>query len=333
MKKLLSELKKIAINFQIKPFDTDEGIVSVDTLIKVLSDIKKSFYHFTEFEFLNNPLYSEYLKRKPKLLQEFLNNFQLMVVDAKIGSYQSALAPDVLEKQDPIFKDAVLEFKRNTFENYKNDVAYLDYQNQSAINTIVAKYPEQHRVKFYRPFFDAVSDEKKYSVFLLDDKDKPFKKIIAPDSLRKKQIVPIIKQAKTEQQDQLIKGYFRISSDGQKIELKKSKIKQVYDIEILEHDTYPYKPNTIRYENHTFILNEKLHCDVDFDDGQYFIVNKDLDITVWGDTRDDVESAFCFSFYSLFKNFAEESDENLSPSALELKKNLLALIKSYHNEA
>ena len=333
MKKLLEELKKIAINFQIKPIDSGENVVSVDTLIKVLSDIKKSFYHFAEFEFLNNRVYSKYLEKNPKLLQQFLDDFQLMIVDAKIGSYQSALAPDVTQKQDPFFKDDVLEFKRTTFENYKDDVAFLDYQDQKVINSVVAKYPEEHRVKFYRPFLDAVSEEKKYNIFLLDAKDRPQRKIIAPDLLRKKQLIPVIKQSKPEQQEQLIRGYFRISSDGKKIELKKSNIRKIYDLEILDHDTYPYKPDTIRFEHHTFVLNEKLHCEVDFEEDQYFIINNELDITVWGDNREEVENAFCFSFYSLYKNYAEESDENLSPSALEFKKKLLLLIKAHHNEA
>ena len=145
MKKFHEELKKIAINFKIKPLDKDEDIVSVDTLIKVLSDIKKSFYHFAEHEFLSHPTFSKYLKRKPKLLQEFLDNFQLMVVDAKIGSYQSAVAPDVLVKEDPFFKDDILEFKRDTFSKYKEDVAYLDYQDQGSVNSIVAKYSEESR--------------------------------------------------------------------------------------------------------------------------------------------------------------------------------------------
>jgi hypothetical protein len=333
MKKPFDELKKIAINFKIKPVDTLEDVVSVDTLIKVLSDIKKSFYHFTEYEFLTNPLYSKYLKRKPKMLQEFLENFQLMVVDANIGSYQTALAPDVLEKQDPFFKDDVLEFKKGTFDKFKNDVAYLDYTDQRTVNSIVARYPEEHRVKFYKPFIETISEEKKYNLILLDQTNKILRKIIPPDALRKKQIVPIIKQVKAEQQDQIIKGYFRVSSADNKIELNKSSIKQVYDIEILQHDTYPYKPDTIRFEKHIFVLNEKLHCEIEFEDNQYIIVNNELDITVWGDTRDNVENAFCFSFYSMYKNYAEESDEKLSAGALLLKNKLLSLVKSYYNEA
>lgn len=333
MKKPFDELKKIAINFKIKPVDTLEDIISVDTLIKVLSDIKKSFYHFTEYEFLTNPQYSKYLKRKPKMLQEFLENFQLMVVDANIGSYQTALAPDVLEKQDPFFRDDVLEFKKGTFDKFKNDVAYLDYTDQRAINSVVTRYPEEYRVKFYRPFIETISEEKKYNLILLDQSNKFLKTIIPPDALRKKQIVPIIKQAKTERQDQIIKGYFRVSTDGNKIELNKSSIKQIYDIEILQHYTYPYKPDTIRFENHTFILNEKLNCSVEFEDDQYIITNDDLEITVWGATREDAENAFCFSFYSIYKNYAEENDKNLSENALILKHKLISLVKSYYNEA
>jgi hypothetical protein len=332
MKKLLSQLKDIAINLKIESIGTVEKAVTVDTLIKVLTDIKKSFYHFAQFELINYPIYKEYLVNKPKFLDDFLNNFQLLIVDAKIGSYQSALAPNLLEEQDPFFKNEVLDFKKNTFSNFKTDVAYLDYNDQYQINTIVSKYPEDFRSKVYKPFIDTLSEDKVYHIHLLDKDDKIIRRIIPPDELRKMQILSFVKSEKPKTTEQLIKGYFRISTEGTKVELKKSAIKKVYDIEILEHETYPYKPDTLRFENHVFVLHSPLVCNVDFEEGTYLITNDELDITVWGNTREEVEQAFCFSFNSLFKNYSEESEENLSVKAIELRNKLNALIKSHYNE-
>lgn len=332
MNKLLSQLKVMAINLKIESIGTVEKAVTIDTLIKVLTDIKKSFYHFAQFELINNPIYKEYLANKPKFIDEFLDDFQLLIVDAKIGSYQSALAPDLLEDQDPFFRNEVLDFKKSTFNNFKTDVAYLDYHNQQQINTIVSKYPEEFRSKVYRPFIETISEEKSYHVHLLDSNDKIIKRLSPPDELRRKQIISITKSEKPKTSEQLIKGYFRISAEGTKIELKKSAIKKVYDIEILEHETYPYKPDTIRYDNHVFVLHSPLVCNVDFEEDTYFITNDDLDITVWGNTREEVEQAFCFSFYSLYNNYSEEEENNLSSKAIELRNKLNSRIKSHYNE-
>lgn len=332
MKKSLSQLKDIAINLKIESIGTVEKAVTVDTLIKVLSDINKSFHHFAEYEIINNPIYKEYLINKPKFVEEFLNNFQLLIVDAKIGSFQPALAPNLLEEQDPFFKNEVLDFKKDTFNNFKTDVVWLDFNNQSQINAIVSKYPDEFRSKVYKPFIDTISEDKLYHVHLLDKNDKIIRRITPPDELRKKQIITFAKSEKPKPKEQLIKGYFRISTDGTKVELKKSSIKKVYDIEILDHETYPYKPDTIRFENDVFVLHYPLVCNVDFEEDNYFITNDELDITVWGTSREEVEQAFCFSFYSLFKNYSEEKVEYLSEKAIELRNKLNTMIKSHYNE-
>jgi len=63
-------------------------------------------------------------------------------------------------------------------------------------------------------------------------------------------------------------GYFKVLTDGTTIELKKSNIKKVYDLDVLEHDTYPYKPAMIKFEERTFVLSQKLASDVRQEDAE-----------------------------------------------------------------
>jgi len=79
--------------------------------------------------------------------------------------------------------------------------------------------------------------------------------------------------------------------------------------------------------------NRNLDCIVDFEDDNYIITNEDLDITVWGESRKEVEEAFCFSFYSTYKNFYLEDNINLSEEAIHLKEKLKGIIKNIINEA
>lgn len=101
----------------------------------------------------------------------------------------------------------------------------------------------------------------------------------------------------------------------------------------LEHDTYPFKPNIIRYDNFIFVLNSRLECVVDYEDDSYAIKNTLLDISVWGDTREEAETAFAFSFYALYENFAVENDAKLSKESKDLKTKLLKLVKTVVHEA
>ena len=95
----------------------------------------------------------------------------------------------------------------------------------------------------------------------------------------------------------------------------------------LEHETYPYRPTNIAFENTVYILNKRLDCQVDFEDEMYIIRNSEFDITVWGETREETENAFSFTFHSLYQNFAVEKDEKLSRESQLLKKNLLNIVK------
>lgn len=332
MKSPLEKLKELAINFKIEANDKLEKVVPLETIVKVLSDINQSFKQFVEYEFKNHPLYYDFFEKNPKILADFISSLELLIVDAKIGSYQSAIAPNLIEIENPLFKDEVLDFKKTAFINYKTDVTYLDFQNQEEINRIVSKYPEEYRIKIYKPYLNAYSSENKYSILLLDKFDRPIRNLVPPDELRKKQIIPSFKSPKPLKKNQVIKGYFLVNSEGDRIELNKTNIKKVYDIEILEHDTYPYKPLNISFENHVFILNDRLACEVEFENNSYIIRNNDLDLTAWGDSREEAEEAFSFSFYSLYINYVMEAEDKLSVKALELRNKLHSLIKTYYNE-
>lgn len=103
-------------------------------------------------------------------------------------------------------------------------------------------------------------------------------------------------------------------------------------IEELEHDTYPYKPDIIKFDNVIYNLKEKLDCDVVFEDDNYIITNDFLDITVWGNTRDDAEQAFCFAFSALYQNFAMEVDKKLTEEAQKTKAKLLSIVKGAYSD-
>jgi hypothetical protein len=65
----------------------------------------------------------------------------------------------------------------------------------------------------------------------------------------------------------------------------------------------------------------------------YVIQNEELDITVWGESREEAEDSFAFTFHSLYQNFATEIDSKLSKDAKSLKENLLKTVKKVIDES
>ena len=68
------------------------------------------------------------------------------------------------------------------------------------------------------------------------------------------------------------------------------------------------------------------------DEFGYMLKNELFDICVWGDTREEVESAFTFSFHALYDSFTLENDDKLSLESKELKNKLLKFV-NYHVES
>jgi hypothetical protein len=136
-----------------------------------------------------------------------------------------------------------------------------------------------------------------------------------------KKAVPSSSEYKT------VQFYAQVRKGEDGYNLVKKNIKQVYFFEELEHETYPFKPSSIVFENTAYDLHKRIECQVDFEDDMYMIQNQDFDITVWGQSRAEAEFSFAFTFHSLYQNFALEDDNKLSTNAKKLKQKLLEIVK------
>jgi hypothetical protein len=331
MNDALKRLRGIALTFKINPEGTIANAAGVDTVIRVLTDVRRSFNGFVEVEFLKDERYRKSFEKNSRILEEFLKGFELLIVDVKFGSLQASVAPNVVELENPLFRDEVLEWKQKAFTTYKHDVFEINYQGTSEVKDILKKYTAEERGKIYKPVFDAMSG--KHRIDVIDQRGKVLNVLSLPDELRRIQIVPPVVKEKQISVEKNVVGYFKVLTDGTTIELKKSNIKKVYDLDVLEHDTYPYKPAMIKFEERTFVLSQKLASDVRFEDNLYFISYPDLDLCVWGESREQAETAFSFAFNALYENYAQEDNTKLSEKAIALKTRLLSLISQVTNEA
>jgi len=324
------QIKEIAINFRIENKESGLKVISINDIISVFSDLKRSFLNFVEYKLNHDEACRELIQHKPSAKDSLLKGSELYVLDVKIGSFQAAVAPEILNDSIHLFQDEVKNFKMDTFLDYRNDVVYLDYYSAEEVERIISKYPAESRAALYKPFLETFSENKDYNVILLNNEDKPVRKLIPVQENLRSTLVP--GRSRSEVKERLVKAYFYIKSDTDEISTKKPKIKRMIDLEVLEHETYPFKPDTIKFGDEVFVLNKNLVCDVEYIDDKFLITNSDLDIVVWGNTREEAETAFNFSFYSLYKNFAEENVSNLSDKAIDLKQKLQMLVKKHYPE-
>jgi hypothetical protein len=81
-----------------------------------------------------------------------------------------------------------------------------------------------------------------------------------------------------------------------------------------------FRPDVLRYDEHIFVLRRRLDARAWQEDETWFIGCEELDVTVWGDSREQAEEAFAFAFCAHYLNYYLADDGRLAPDALAYKK-------------
>ena len=327
---MIEQLKDIAFRIYINPLNTVEHAAKLDTVIKVLSDIRESYNNYLEIEFLRNENFKKIYDEDKKVLERIKANLGLLVVDLKYSSFEAALAPNFKDFNLSLFDDEVNNWKQDVYCGYKDNIISGDYDNEKYLQQIAKKYNEKERSKIFKPLFNSFSDGKEYEVIL---KDKNNNQIKILQQSEKSKLFYVSKPEKSKSQDtdyNIVQLFAKVRKDDKNYKVN---LRNILYSEKLEHDTYPFKPDLIKYQNKIFVLNKNLDCVVEFEEGNYFIKNNELDIIVWGETRKEVEEAFSFSFYSIYLNYYDEEDTKLSDESILFKKELRKLIKKVIDEA
>jgi hypothetical protein len=330
--KILKKLQDLAIKLQIEPLLTVEHAAKVNTIIKVLQDFNKSYTNYFEIEFSKNESFQKIVASKPHVFEAIKEDLELLAVDVNFGSFEISISPNLASRQITLFNDEVEHWKKEKYLDYKENIVYADYDSSGYINELTKKYTDDERHKIFQPLFSSVGDGKNYRLNLKNNKGNVQKVLYLP----KKELLPIY-VAKPEKRlsisdEKTIMAFMKIKKEDGEVNLKKSAIKKVYYLEELEHDTYPYKPDIIKIDDTVILLKEKLGCEVEFTDDLYYIKYSPLDICVWGNTREEAEEAFNFSFNTLYEDFAKEHDKNLTVKAKDLKIKINLLIDKVLNE-
>lgn len=89
----------------------------------------------------------------------------------------------------------------------------------------------------------------------------------------------------------------------------------------------PFRPDVLRFDEHVFVLRRRLATDVVQEEGSWIIRSDELDLTVWGESREEAEEAFAFAFYAHYLNYYLADDSQLTPDAQAYKQQLHELIQ------
>lgn len=296
----LQQLRDIGFEVTIDPKNALHAADAAD-VINVLNAYITSYKSYLEIQLKKD-------NQSDDAIKETIKNTKLLVVDTEFNSYHNCLAP--YNPQD----SRVIP----VFNNYKDEILEADMHDYSDMQRLITSYTKEQLHSIYNPIFSAVSNDYSLKIKTSEGKEK---KVVRP----KKEYATYFKPPKSKKieinNNKLFQVYVE-SSDLKNISARNI----IYSAE-LDHATYPYNPDRILYAGIVFFFYDSINAEVTFVDNLYFISYQDLNIEVWGDSREEAEKAFDFTFYSLYLNYAQEDDKNLTDDAIQLKDKLTTMIR------
>ena len=299
--------------------------VSFDSVIKTLNKVHSSYTKFIASELLKLRKKNGKLSEKIKD-NEIIKEMELYFTNLEYGSFIATLSPKTQDQNNSLFTQ-IPTTNQELLNKYKEKVIQPlitgNYQNA------IKSFSEKERYEIFNPLFELKNNKNKFNIMfgnLLNNND--LNEYKAPDTITRK--LYFSNDTKEKQNEKSIVQFVVIANKDKnnKFKISQKDINKALYTKELYHETYPYTTNNIVYNNNNILLSQTIEALVEFDDesNQFIITNDELDITVWGDTRESAIEAFNFMFVSLKKEYCDDKLENMSGLAIELRNKLNELI-------
>lgn len=329
MDSFLDSLRQEALYIKLVADKKFGGAVDIEHLVKALHSINASYKNYVRATAKDLIGSKRITQSVAKEISKLVDESELLLVDLKFASFQGAITPNTVNvDHDFASIPQVLEVKKKSFRGYKKDVFNTDYARPAFQHRVLAKFSDEERASIYKPLFDNILTKKEIQMFFGDQLGKTTKQI---HNVTQRTINILVPESKRKGRERENKLYVVYASTSGELDLFGDKPKLKYlAIEELDKPVYPYQAVKIDYDGSHIELNDTISAEVSFDEesNQFIITYPHLNITVWGDTREDAEEAFNFTFKALVESIYLEDNKNLTEDAIELKRKLRVLIKT-----
>jgi hypothetical protein len=321
---LLQQLRELALKIHIEPKQGIGQAATVESVVTVLKNISASYEEFLFIELSKEDILQEKMKLEPGVARSIIENMKLRIVDVNFGSFEAAIAPQIVSSDVSLFSEDVQKFEKKAFSDYQELVA-ADLRSMGAISGFAKRYTPEERAKIFKPLFRSTGPD--YRLNIKNKEDKVIRTLVKPGKEKMRFYVPNVKKDPApDAPTRTVMAFVELGSADDK--LTKSNISKIHHIAEIAPGTHPFVLEEMVYENFAVDFHDKIVSSVSIDEELFIINNEALDITAWGDTRIEAEEAFRFSLYAIYQNYYFESVDKLSPDAVKLRDYLFNITKS-----
>lgn len=307
MDEFLENLRNQAIYFRLTDTKNGEG-VGIDNIIATLQSIMESYLAFVDIEYEKVNTQTD-KKKLAKVIKALKQENALMVVDLKFESCGMALSPNTNLFHNPIPSISnQLEWKKDTFAQFKEDVIKGDFNNTDYLERITKSYTPNQRQRIFKPFVDDVINKKGIGISFGIGSNKCD---ITPQKPAKKSYAIIVPPTdseikKKEEVSKKVMASVEIITGGNII--RKPKVLELFDEMI--NPIIPIESISSKYYNYK--LRCPIFCELIHEDNSYTIENIQLGIYASGETKGEAITSFKDEFDYIYNRYNAVSDDKLT---------------------
>lgn len=315
----LQVLRKSAINIRLKPATPKYSeAVFIEDIMGVLRVVKNSFQCFVEESFIQQFGFEKYGDKTNKVLSRLTKDFPLLYVNSKFASFGASIATDATVITNSNYEKDIIEWKKNVFDEFKNDVIYFDYQSDKNLDTLKEKYSDEARNAIYKGIVDIFSDSKNYNVSFTDEtyentiiEGKP-----VPKNFKEK-LLPKIEQPVED------KKLVKTIGMSQKGQIRKSDIIMSEELTFAE---FKHKILSASYKNESIEFSDSIELNIIYENRTFSIDFEPFGISVMENSFEDVIIEFQRECVQEYFRVLDIKEEDHSFESRKLSDNFNALV-------
>lgn len=316
-------LRKNAINIRLKPATPKYShAVFIDDILSVLKAMKGSFSNYLAVSFRKH-FSDERFGDSNKLIAALNKEFPLLYVNAKFRSFGASLSTDATIQTNNNYPTEINNWKKNLFEEFKNDVVFCNYNSDNEIQSISEKFSEEERHIIYKGLIDIYSS-KKFNVSFTDEKFEDTIKDIHPISKRNKEIIlPKLTPKQEEANKKLVRTFAMSSSE------KGYKKTDIIFSEELSFAEIKRNINSLSFEKSTIDFNQTIEITIVYENNCFSIDFPDFGVSVVANEFEECLNLFSQKTFQQYLNVLNQKDSEIDFDNSVIKENFLKCVSFY----
>jgi len=304
------------ITIKLASKDTKNGKIPVSIFVKTVNSIQKTMYALGTVRLKGEPASPG---RKPSIIEK---ECELFLLKAEPGSLLAQLA---LPDKEPDLAVGVPSFGECVLQDFEKIMYSFSEKNPEVFKRIVPD--TKCRKQIYNNLVSLLpSEEDDYEFYFSFDKSKPLRKAYRPSSEEAVKYIDDVEND-VENSDDLEKLMIVAWGIVDKDTGELREIKQIIEYDILDDVIRPYRASEISYGNRKLLLSYEIACPVIKEEGYYIVQYEPLGIQAYAKSREEAINEFKEEFMMIWDIYGNESDDNLTQDAIQLKKRIKGLVK------